>query len=105
MLLSYIFFSGDSSEDCKEKAETEAQEKLVATKNKSDNNDDVAKSSSTALTDEELLLHDVGFTIAIKPPTGEAFDIQVLTVQFSTILFCHLTREFFNNTIIHFIET
>ncbi|XP_018008261.1 clustered mitochondria protein homolog isoform X2 [Hyalella azteca] len=87
----------DSSEDGKEKAETESQEKNLQKKEQTTDASGsesahspnkiagtAAESSSPekpATSTEEDLLHDVGFTITIKPPTGESFEIQVSSLE------------------------
>ena len=80
-------FAGDTSEDCKEKAETESLEKTEIKKAKrtaalNSKNKKKAKKLTTdqkavVAADEDLVLHDVGFTITIKPPSGDSFEIQV----------------------------
>ncbi|KAF2351823.1 Clustered mitochondria protein [Trinorchestia longiramus] len=88
----------DSSEDGKEKAETECQEKTLPKKDgKDDKNSasDAASSpakvaggaggggaaSKSATVAEEDLLHDVGFFVTIKPPSGDSFEIQVSSLE------------------------
>lgn len=67
-----------------EKAETETQEKVQSkeekTKDKEDTtSDDKEKDDKEAedKTKEESVTQDYGFTVKIRPPTGEPFELQV----------------------------